>query len=103
MFATFGLVIGRVAHPERVWVRLYTVLSVVPLADATEHPAQHLISPTSVCRATRSSNPSRASSILIVSSISIFAGRAPANQRALDHSQSSGLSTKPRRTGLAWM
>ena len=37
------------------------------------------------------------------SSKSILTGREPANQRALDHSQSSGRATTPRGTGLAWM
>jgi hypothetical protein len=36
-------------------------------------------------------------------SISNFTGRMPANQRALDHSQSSAYATRPRRTGFAWM
>jgi hypothetical protein len=38
-----------------------------------------------------------------VLSISIRTGRIPAYQRALDHCQSSGRATSPRRTGLPWM
>ena len=38
-----------------------------------------------------------------VASIASFTSLSPSHHRALDHSQSSGFSTRPRRAGLAWM
>jgi len=58
-------------------------------------------SPRPPLRSGRATFHARASSTSTWSSISIFTGRMPAYQRALDHSQSRMLATRPRRTGLA--
>src|SRR5581483_9387373 len=57
-------------------------------------------SPRPSLRSGRATFHARASSTSTWSSISIFTGRMPAYQRALDHSQSRMLATRPRRTGL---